>query len=226
MCSALPWFPVVGLLLGLLLFGAARLGQWATHDRWPEASALVVLVVSCLLTRGLHLDGLADWADGFWGSTDREKTLAIMKDSAVGSFGAIALICVLLAKWLCVTRLIAGDGCVWIAAACVVSRTAQVGLAALYPYARAEGGTAAPYVAESGTRHAAWAVAVAVVILFSLFRLHWAGLVALVPAWVVARLFGHSCRKRIGGITGDLIGAGSELAETAVLALGAALVGA
>ena len=109
MTSALPWFPVVGLLLGGLLYGVSACTQWLTRGLWPEASAIVVLICAALFTGGLHLDGLADWADGFWGGRTKEKTLAIMKDSAVGSFGAVALICALLAKWVCLTRLLA-DG--------------------------------------------------------------------------------------------------------------------
>jgi len=225
MPSALPWFPVVGLLMGMFMAGVALFCHSIMGARWPEASAAAVLVVYCLLTRGLHLDGLADWADGFWGSSDRAKTLSIMKDSAIGSFGAIALICVLLAKWTCLTRLIAGGGYLWIASACVVSRAAQVILAALYPYARTEGGTAVGYVTESGPRHAVLATGVTVAIVFLLFPLQMGGLLALVLGGAIARLFGDWCNRRVGGITGDLIGAGSELSETAVLALGAVLAG-
>ncbi len=220
MASALPWFPVVGLLLGGLLYGLSLATEWFTLGRWPEASAVAVLIASALLTRGLHLDGLADWADGFWGGMTKEKTLAIMKDSAVGSFGAIALICVLLAKWVCITRLLADGAGAWIVAACVGSRTMQVQLAALNPYARAEGGTAAPYVDEAGMRHALSAIVIAAAMLAALFRPELIGLLALAVGVSITTLFGLVCRRRIGGVTGDLIGTCSELVETAFLAFG------
>src|SRR5512145_1363019 len=98
MSRALPWFPLVGCLLGFLLWGLAwGFGFMAVF--WPGGTALVVVAASAILTRGLHLDGLADWADGFGGGRDKERTLAIMKDSHVGAFGVIALIIVLIARW-------------------------------------------------------------------------------------------------------------------------------
>ncbi len=223
MASALPWFPAVGLLLGGLLCGAAVAVQWLTRGLWPVGTAGAVVILSVLLTRGLHLDGLADWADGFWGSTSRKKVLVIMKDSAVGSFGAVALICVLLAKWICITRLLADGAALWIVAAYVVSRAMQAYLAAVNPYARAGGGTASPYVTESERRHALWAVGVAATILLAVFLLNPVGIAALAAGWGITSAFGIWCRRRVGGVTGDLIGACSELVETAILAAGGVL---
>jgi len=214
LAAALPWFPLVGGLIGAALYGLV-LACGQLPGGWPAGAALAAVLGGIILTRGLHLDGLADWADGFGGGRDRESTLRIMKDPSVGAFGTLALVGVLLAKWAAVARLAESGAAVWMVAACVISRTAQVDLAVMLPYARAEGGTAAAFVlgARSGHRLAALGLALAL------------GLAAVGP-WAAAALaagvildlaFGLWCCRRVGGVTGDLLGAASELVETAIL---------
>ena len=110
MASSLPWFPVVGLILGWILCGLAHAAQyvvdmvgpifapdtWYPSTPWHGGVAALLLIGGVVLTRGLHLDGLADWADGFWGGHDRDTVLRIMKDSHTGAFGNIAVTCMLL----------------------------------------------------------------------------------------------------------------------------------
>jgi adenosylcobinamide-GDP ribazoletransferase len=217
--SALPWFPLAGGLLGAALFGAA----WCTGTgiQWPEAGAVVVLALGFFLTGGLHADGLADAADGLLGTRDREKALRIMKDPTVGAFGVVALICVFLAKWVCLVRLLEHGAGVWIVVAYVVSRTVQVDLAVSQPYARAEGGKAAGFVQGAAPRHVAIALALAAILLGALPSVRRMALVALVLGLLLERWFGIRCRRRLGGITGDMLGACSEVVEAAVLAFGA-----
>jgi adenosylcobinamide-GDP ribazoletransferase len=211
--SSLSWFAVVGGLLGGVLYLPSLL---ASHPGfWHEGAAAVVLLASILLTRGLHLDGLADCADGFGGSRDRDKVLAIMKDSQVGAFGAMALIAVLLVKWVALSRLFACGLGVWIIAAYVTSRAIQAELAVCLPYARSEGGTGAPFVEDARGIHRAWALLTALLLL--LIACGPTGAAALMLGWVIGRLFGLLCRRRVGGITGDLLGAASEIVETAIL---------
>lgn len=105
LCDALPWFPVAGFLLGALLYTAGRGALALMPSFWPQAAGLLVVAGSAWLTRGLHLDGLADCADGFGGAHDKTKILAIMKDPRVGAFGVVALVIALLGQWVCVTRL-------------------------------------------------------------------------------------------------------------------------
>ena len=216
--SALPWFPLVGGLLGAVLCGVAWCaGVWF---HWPEAGALLVLVLGFLLTGGLHADGLADAADGLLGTRDREKALRIMKDPTIGAFGTVALICVFLAKWVCLVRLLEHGRVAWIVVAYIVSRTVQVDLAVSQPYARAEGGSAAGFVQGAAMRHVVAALVVAALLLWPLPT---RGMVfaALMLGLLLERWFGIRCQRRIGGITGDLLGACSELIETAALAFGA-----
>lgn len=218
--SALPWFPAVGGLIGLALYGLACLHALRP---WAEGWSFAVLVAGAILTGGLHLDGLADWADGFWGARERERVMAIMKDSRLGTFGSTALVCDLLARWVCVARLIGEGRAGWIVAATVIARATQVDMIVAGPYARHEGGTGSAFVESSRPWHAVAALAIAVVLLALIGRGDWRPLAALPPAWLLSRLFLQNCRRRIGGITGDLIGAGNELVEIFVLGLGALL---
>ncbi len=221
MSSALPWFPAVGLLLGLTVCGTIAIPALALGRTWAEGSAVLAIIAGVLLTRGIHLDGLADWADGFWGSRDREKVLAIMKDSRIGSFGAIALVCVILTKWVSLVRLISVGSFEWILAAYVVSRTMPVVLLVAEPYARAGGGTAAPFAHGARQQHLASVMLQTLIIVPLLCGARWVWPVALLACWAFTRTFGLWSRRRIGGITGDILGASSEIVETAMLAAGA-----
>lgn len=223
MSSALMWFPVVGLLLGLAVCGTIMLPGLAAGRTWPEGSAVLAIIAGILLTRGIHLDGLADWADGFWGSRDREKILAIMKDPHIGSFGTVAVVCVVLAKWVFLACLIAAGSLEWVIAAYAVSRTMPVVLLVAEPYARAGGGTAAPFAQGAGQKHLAVAMLQTLVFVPLLCGMQWMWPATLLAGWGFTRLFGMWCRKRIGGITGDVLGACSEIVETAIFATGAML---
>lgn len=220
MSTSLPWFPIVGLFLGTTLFFLAEMAQKLTHGRVPALVAAFIVLGGALLTRGMHLDGLADWADGFWGGMNREKVLAIMKDSCIGSFGSIALITTLLIKFVCITQLLTYHAGTWIIAAMIISRTAQVNLAALYPYARQTDGTGAPFIRNAGAKQAKLASAIAVIMLFIIFRAFWMPITTLSLGWIISILLGKWSYRRIGGITGDIIGAGSELTETVILIAG------
>ncbi len=226
MRASLPWFPGIGLLLGLLVcipvFGGMRFGLFF----WPEAAAAAAVAASATLTRGLHLDGLADWVDGFWGGRgDRTRTLAIMKDPHTGTFGQLALMLTILFQWVAITRLITIQSWTWIPAAFVISRTAQVYLAVRFPYARDEGGTGGPFIRDASWPDLAGAFALAGLLLLiggttAAFQIGW-----LLVVILAAEGLGRWCKRRIGGITGDILGAGSTLAETATLLTGAMLGG-
>lgn len=215
MASSLPWFPVVGLALGLIVYCSASAVNYATSGKWPEMSAFTALVAGTLLTRGFHLDGLSDWADSFGSIADRKRMLEIMKDSRVGVFGVLALVCVMLGKWIALVRLWQLHAGYWIVAAYVISRTMQVELATSLPYARLEGGTGQDFIKGSRLHHRILALALAVMIVCAIFNAN--GVIAVAIGLLVCRLFGLSCRKRLGGITGDTLGASSEIVELVVL---------
>ena len=218
--SALYFFPLVGFGLGWILYRTAILFGTGPQARWPEGTAVLLTALGLAMTRGLHLDGLSDWADGFWGGRDREHTLTIMKDSRIGSFGAAALVVALLAKWACFAELIRLGAQTWIVTAMVVSRTTQVALAATQPYARAEDGTGGPFIRQARIRHFLAALGLASGLLFLWHGSDWRWIPALALGWILARVFGLWCWHKIRGVTGDLLGAVSELSEIALLATG------
>jgi adenosylcobinamide-GDP ribazoletransferase len=220
MSSSLPWFPLVGFMLGSICYGMALLMEFVTGNRWPEGTAIIVLGCGILLTRAIHMDGLADWADGFGGGRDRQKILAIMKDPHVGAFGVIAVVVIVAVKWVALTGLIAFGSSTYIIVSYIVSRTMQVELAASLPYARAEDGTAAPFVKDARFSHRFAALFFALVVLAGLCG-PITSAATMCLGWLVCRLFGWWCYRRVGGVTGDLLGACSEIMETIILFIGA-----
>ena len=218
MTSALPWFSLVGALLGAMLYGMCLLLDLAGFDSWPEAKALGAVLVVAVLTRGMHLDGLADAADGLFSMTDKTRTLEIMKDSRIGTFGVLALIGVLAAKWISVLRLVENEAILLVIPALTVSRAVMADLAVSLPYARETGGTGAPFVRGAKTRHnvIAWTLAALVSAIAGPV-----GLGAFVCGFAAAKLLGRYYRKRLDGVTGDLLGAAGELVEALLLLLSA-----
>ena len=209
---SLPWFPVVGLLLGLILSGIAGF----CREIPAEATAVLILLAGVLLTRGFHLDGLADCADGFGGGYTRERVLEIMKDSSTGAFGAISIVLSLLLKWVALKHLIETGNLTIIVLAYVASRALQVEQMVRLPYARVSG-TAASFVEGATPTHRLIALATAMTAALLLAGIF--GVLYLSLAWLLAFLFGAYCKNRVGGITGDLLGTTSELTETLILFL-------
>jgi len=219
MAASLPWFPLVGCALGFILYGLSRLLGLVGGDSWPEGVALVLVLGSIVLTRGLHLDGLADWADAFGSMSDRQRTLEIMQDPRVGAFAVVAVVVVLLAKWVALARLAVAGELIWIVAAYIVSRAVLVELACCLPYARPCAGTGAAFVQTARPIHRLWSLLSGLALLLGIYGP--AGGVAVGVGWGLTRLFGFWCYRRVGGVTGDLLGACSEIVETLVLLLAA-----
>jgi adenosylcobinamide-GDP ribazoletransferase len=219
--SALPWFPIIGLLLGGAFYGLATLPEFLHITVWPEGIAVAIVALSVILTRAMHLDGLADCADGFGCRGDRAKVLAVMKDPHTGAFGTIAIVVALLVKFVAITKLIAAGLPIMVLAAAVVSRTMQVELATVLPYARQEGGTAAPFVNGSTWYHRLAALGIGMLTLCGLCG-PVTSVAVFTVGWVVCRVFGMWCKRKINGVTGDCLGACSEIVEMTVLFAGAA----
>jgi adenosylcobinamide-GDP ribazoletransferase len=216
----LSWFPLVGIAVGAVV-GAA---WWAAGRVWPAALAAVVAVaVDAAVTGGLHLDGLADSADGLLPAVSRERRLEIMADPRVGAFGAIALVLVLslrvVALGVTVARPLVIVG-LWCG-----SRTMMAVVARTVPYAHGDGGTASAFV--GGTQSAAARYGVAAYGMALAFGLAgWGagsrGLIVVATELVAMLAVVWFALRRIGGYTGDVLGAMGVLGETVgLLALAA-----
>lgn len=203
---SLPWYPLVGLLIGALLYALA----WATHGWPPLLSAAVILAAWVALTGALHLDGLADSADAWVGGIgDRARTLAIMKDPNCGPMGVVALVLTLLLKFAALASAPAWPG---LLLAPLLARAALVAAFLFVPYVRA-GGLGEGLAASSRAIKAGVLVLVAVGCLFAGLR----GVVSLIVASLLFALWRHACLRRLDGMTGDTCGALTELTEAAVL---------
>lgn len=198
------WFPLVGAALGALVGGAA-LGLAEVVP--PLLAGTLAVALELIVTGALHADGLADSADGL-GGRDRERALAIMRDHALGAYGASALVLDLLAKVVALATL-AGQGEILpVIAAFAVSRAAVLPLAAALPYARAEGTGRALDGLPRAAAAAGVALAAAVAVVEP---------VTLAAGALVVVLVGGLARRRLGGVTGDVHGAAIELTATAAL---------
>ncbi|NTW55659.1 MAG: adenosylcobinamide-GDP ribazoletransferase [Chlorobiaceae bacterium] len=219
--NSLYWFPVAGLLLG---FVQAALAYCTALSGWNELAAFMTVFGGLAFTRGIHADGLADVADGFLGARTKDSALRIMKDSCLGTFGVLSLCTSLLLKWVVVLRLVRGGSFTVIAAGVLLARWVQVLLASSLPYARREGGTAGAFVQGAGKSHLLISSLLAILFLAMIFHDNPLMTVALASAAISAALFaGITAYRKIGGVTGDVLGAGSELAEIFVWTAGALL---
>ena len=208
------WFPLIGGLLGLL-YGAVWFG--AVRVVPPYVAAVLVLIAEALVTGALHFDGLADMTDGFGGGRTRDDVLRIMRDHAIGTYGATALLLMLLLSAACLVALraplrVAG----WLAAGGAFGRWAILLLSRALPYARPN-----PAISSGiGTREL---VIGTLTVCATGFLLQWGALAAAAVTLVLTLALGAFYRRRIGGVTGDTLGATSQICQTAVLLTGVVL---
>lgn len=211
--SAWAW-PVVGAGLGALAAAIASAALWLGVT--PGVTAALVLASGAMLTGGLHEDGLSDTADGLYGGWTRERRLEIMKDSRVGSYGVLALVLVTLARWSALTAvLVFGGHWAALVATGALSRAPMALVMALLPNARGEGLSHATGQPSPATALAALAVAAVLAAALT----GWAAVPLIFATLAVSLLLALSALRRIGGQTGDILGATQQLAEVACLAV-------
>ena len=196
-------------------------GSKAEYDRLIEAmlrdgtllAALLTVTVWKFLTGGVHLDGLADCLDGLVGR-DAEHRLAIMRDSRIGAFGAVGLILFLMLEIVALAELVPPVRGSALFAAPVIARATPAVLAALFRPARADGQGAAFH---AGVRPSAIAIGLAAAAAAASFALGGLGVATLSVGLVAAVAVGAFVATRLGGVTGDVLGAAVEISEVAVL---------
>lgn len=213
--AAAAWaWPIAGATVGAAAAVVAAAVQFAELP--ASLAAAIAMATSAALTGAMHEDGLADTADGFWGGRNHARRLEIMKDSRVGTYGVLALILSLLARWSLLTPLLALPGGLWaLPVVGAVSRTPMAALAAALPHARADG-----LSAQTGRPPdiAVWGAAM-LAALVALVYLGWALITLAFWLTAVTLAMAMIARAKVGGQTGDVLGATQQLAEIAALAV-------
>jgi adenosylcobinamide-GDP ribazoletransferase len=211
-------FPLVGAGVGAAVGGVAV----GLSGPLPAlAAAAIAVATGAVLTGAMHLDALADAADAL-GARTREAALEIMRDPRIGSFGVLALTLDLLTKVAALAALTSSGLVLAAVAAGAASRATAPVLAVALPPAR-PGGSGAEFARRAGP--AAAGAAVALALLVAVAAAGWTGVAICATAAAVATVVGLGARTRFGGVTGDVLGAGVELAETAGLLAAVALTG-
>ncbi len=213
--AALPFFPVCGLLMGALVMAA----DTAFGMLWPRpVVAILDVVLLAFLSGALHLDGLADTADGLYGRREPQKALRIMKDSRIGAMGMIAVASCLLVKWAALTHLTTQPK-LWLLLVPALARaTALIGTKAL-PYGRPEDGTGHAFFTAPLKFKDFWGLGI-LVALTSMGGWQALGVFLVLAVLVLGILSWY--RRKIGCITGDMLGAMIEISEAGLFLTAAA----
>jgi len=208
LARSMAFFPLVGLLIGLLIAIAYFLFSYLFSN-----SLVLWLTLGCLvlLTRGLHLDGFADTIDGFAAGGPKENILEVMKDSRIGAFGVVGLILLIGAKYLALEQIVGSSIPYSLILMTVMGRNSMVWVCFRSPYARAGGGLAKPFVENLTTREMIISSASALGIGLLLRGLD--GVMVFLGIGLFSLVFRLFILKKLGGVTGDILGAANELSE-------------
>lgn len=215
--SAWAW-PLVGAVLGALGAALASGALWLGVT--PGVTAVLVLALTAMLTGGLHEDGLSDTADGLYGGWTKARRLEIMKDSRVGSYGVLALVLVTLARWSALTAVLVygqsgGDHWAALIATGAQSRAPMALVMSLLPNARGEGLSHATGRPTAATALASLALAAGIAVVLT----GWTAVPLVFATLTAALLLAFLALRKIGGQTGDILGATQQLAEVACLSV-------
>jgi adenosylcobinamide-GDP ribazoletransferase len=214
LARSMAFFPLVGFVIGLLL----AIGYYLFYLILPPSIALwLTLVLLALLTRGLHLDGFADTIDGLASGGTREKILEVMKDSRIGAFGVISLILLIGAKYLALDQIPNSSIPESLILMAVVGRNSMVLVCYRSPYARPEGGLAKPFVENLFAREMAFSLVSAFGI--ALFLAGVKGILVFLGVCLFSLGYRFFFIKKLGGVTGDILGAVNEISELLCLIL-------
>ena len=215
------YFPVAGALIGLCIGGI----WWAASQVWsPVVAAGVAVSADLIITGMLHLDGLADSADGLLPHLDRERRLAVMSEPTIGAFALGTVVMVLILRWSALASLTpTGAPVLLVAALWCVSRTLMGGAVRALPYARGEGGLASAFGGPGGM---GWVAGPGLILTLALalpmatrLPLTIVAIAAAIAAGAAVLAFGV---RRLGGYTGDVLGAAGMIAETVGLLVASA----
>jgi len=207
------YFPVVGIIIGLILAGL----NWLLGLLLPSIVVNALLIVSMVVISGaLHLDGFVDTCDGIAGHKTVEDRWRVMHDSRAGAFGIVGVVLLLLVKYASLNSVPENLLMVTLVLMPVVSRWAMVYTIFAYPYAR-PAGLGKIFKQEASWQRFTAATLIALAVAVVLARL--AGLVIMISIWVIVVGMAAYLKRKFAGLTGDTYGAISEVTEVCVLIL-------
>jgi len=206
------FFPLAGFCIGVFLFLLDRLFLFLGFPALLSAALLVCALA--FITGGMHLDGLADTADGLFSGKDKDGILAVMRDPHTGALGTTAVVCALILKTALLASLNGHSRPAALLFMCVLSRWSAVPAMVFFPYARIEG-KAKVFIASLRGRVLYFASLQA--LLFSLLLRGAEGVLFYAGVFLFTLLSGKFYLRKIGGITGDTLGAQIEISELFIL---------
>jgi len=214
LARSMAFFPMVGLLIGLLL----SLGHYFLSFLFPKSLVIWFTIgLLAFITRGLHLDGFADTIDGLASGGKKEKILEVMRDSRIGAFGVLSLIFLIGAKYFALDQIsnsLIPQSLILMA---VMGRNSVVLTCYRSPYARSEEGLAKPFTENLRVREMVISLTSAIGIAFLLMGVK--GILVVIGIGLFSLGYRSFFIKRLGGVTGDVLGAANELAELLCLIL-------
>ena len=200
--KSIKYFPLVGAVIGIFLFGINFLAGKVTENR--QIIAVIIVIAEIFITGILHIDGLADTFDGLFSYAKKERMLEIMKDSRIGTNGAVVLILYFITKIILLSEVKPE----YILLYPIISRLSTSMNAGLGEYARKDG-MSNSIIEKNGPKEAVISVVITAVLSFLILKIK--GLGVLAAAIVFILIFMRNVKKKIGGITGDTMGASLEL---------------
>jgi adenosylcobinamide-GDP ribazoletransferase len=215
-----PFFPVVGLLIGIII---AAFDRVVSSIFPPLPTSVMTVIAMTAISGGLHMDGLADTADGFFSARPRERVLEIMRDSRIGVMGVLGVVFVIVLKVSVLISIFPPYRSGIIVLMPLAGRCSFVVIMTGLPYVRREGGLATAFGVGRSWFNVLWTSAF--LLAAGWVTGHWVGLTAGFSALLMAALFSVYCFRKIGGYTGDTLGAGCELTEIIPAIAALALMG-
>ena len=211
--TMIQFFPIVGLIIGGIIAGS----DYIMLQFWSKpAISLSDVILLIWITSAFHLDGLADTADGLYGNRPREKALEIMKDSRVGSMGVVAVWCILTAKWVGIMGLDANRSLMLLIVP-AYSRASTLFAFRFLEYGRPGGGTGHALFEDRLNISAFWGLAIPMALsLFAGYRAVGLNLMFIVSTTIILIFY----KQRMGCITGDMLGAMTEITEAILFLTG------
>jgi len=210
--GSMSYFPIAGLLLGLVLSVINNLFLGLGFSGLPLSIILIISLI--IITGGIHLDGLADTADAFLSRKNKEEMLIIMRDSHIGVMGVLALISVILLKISFLYSIGIPSKITALFLMCILSRWSMVFAMFLFPYARKEG-KAKAFIQGINPKIFTLATIITLICVFVFWKID--GILVFIITAISSYLAGKFINSKIGGITGDTLGALCEINEVIVL---------